>query len=408
MKILMISYHFPPEDGSCSDKNIKMLNALIDSGVSVDVLTVGNDSLKNNIKSSVYRVKGGIFHRGVNEILSDCSSTTITDMTNKRNSIKKFIRDHIIPDPVIDWYPNVIRWAKTVNWGKYDLILSISSPYSAHIISEKLSRKYNVPFICTYGDPWIYEPSRKRSKLRYAIEFCLEKRVVKRAKKIFVITDYNKRKYSELYNLSNDKIDTFNIGFDQNMVKNIESNVSNGKIHLIYGGSLNPVHRNPYPFVDAVNDMPNKDIIHAVIYNNDYTQLRESVEKFGIQDIVEIKDLVPSEQFRKELYKSNVLLLFGNKTTFQVPGKIFEYIATGIHILYIRNNNSDDDASLKILQDYGNVTVTSNDKKDIIDAIERMHQLFSSDKILNEHNRERYEYHETMRNIVDYVKNFKK
>ena len=64
--ILVVSYHFPPEEGSCSDKNLRIVKLLLDSGYKVVVLTKPGKEIKFNHKClEVIRTKtAGIFHNG--------------------------------------------------------------------------------------------------------------------------------------------------------------------------------------------------------------------------------------------------------------------------------------------------------------------------------------------------------
>lgn len=401
-KVLIIAYHFPPEEGSCSDKNIKIIKVLKDAGLKVEVLTVGESSNEEYYENvPIFRAKGGIFHRKKN--IGECNN--LTDVCTKgevKAHIKAFVQKKIVPDSIIDWYPNVIRWSKNnlERMKNYGVILSISSPYSVHLISNHLSKKYNIPYICSYGDPWIYEPARKRGKLRYKFEYQLEKKIVTEASKILVITDYNRKKYMSLYGISEDKIDTFNIGYDSHMLK--ERKVyREEKIRFIYGGSLNPIHRNVVPFIHAVHSLEG---IIVDIYNQDYPELKPIIEKLGISKKINVKNLISSSKFTDELYNSDVLLLFGNKTVFQVPGKLFDYISTGAHVLYIKNNMGIDDASEHILREYGNVTIVDNNVESILLSLKDICNKYRKKTLNSVCNKDEYEAHITMKSIVEAVR----
>lgn len=399
-KILMISYHFPPEEGSCSNKNIKILATLTDAGYDVDVLTVGNDCEGETFNdSNIYRVHGGRFHKGKNEI--GCRDVVTKQSHGIKNRLKNFVKRVIIPDPVIDWKSNVLKWSKEHSslMKDYGMILSISSPYSAHLISRSISKCFNIPYICSYGDPWIYEPSRKRGKIRQYIEYNLEKHVVVNAKKVLVITAYNKQKYKKLYGLPEEKVDTYNIGFSDSNKTTRRTNIAD-KVRLIYGGSLNPIHRNVKPFLQAARKVSD---ICVDIYNEDYSEILSMIEEYELQEKVNVEKLIPSSKFNDELYLSDVLLLFGNKTVFQVPGKLFEFISTGTHILYIKNSNEKGDASEKILKKYGNVTIIDNTEKEIIRGLTEIVKKHHAGELNQVCNKEEFEYHKTMKPIADAV-----
>lgn len=50
-------------------------------------------------------------------------------------------------------------------------------PNTSHLIGYKLSKKYNIDLIMDYGDPWAYEISVKRGKIRFKLEYKLEKNI---------------------------------------------------------------------------------------------------------------------------------------------------------------------------------------------------------------------------------------
>lgn len=400
----MISYHFPPEEGSCSDKNVKILQVLSEAGYCVDVLTVGenhDDEMFENQR--VFRVRGGVFHKGKN-ICDNRKETPqcVGGLSKVKAAVKKFVQKNIIPDPIIDWIPNVRKWLRKNNslMKNYDLIFSISSPYSVHIISHYIYKKYHIPYVCSYGDPWIYEPSRKRGKIRYAIEYQIEKRILKDASAVNLITQYNKLTYCKMYGLNQDKVVTYNIGYRQGSIKK-ECQQKRNLPRLIYGGSLNPVHRNIVPFLDA---LVGKTLVELDIYNGDFHPLPQMVKERGLNEFIHVHPLISAKEFNSELYKSDVLLLFGNKTIFQVPGKIFEYISTGTHVIYIKNNDNLNDASEEILRNYGNVTIVKNESSEIVAALEEIRRKYELGRLNAQTNASEYEFHKAMEPIVEQVR----
>lgn len=191
--ILVVAYHYPPEEGSCSEKNTRIVKLLKDSGYTVKVLTKAYINEKNSV-DVIRTEKNGILHKLKNGNVG-CEQNNENKNFKKYSNLKKFISSSIIPDSIIDWFFEVKKLYVKENqlFSNIDLILSISSPYSAHIISNYLSRKMNVPYIMCYGDPWVYEPKRKRNKFRLFIEKNIESKLIKNSKKVLLITEWNKK-----------------------------------------------------------------------------------------------------------------------------------------------------------------------------------------------------------------------
>lgn len=397
--ILVVSYHFPPEEGSCSEKNVRIAQLLLDYGFNVIVLTKPGETrpwASNKIK--VLRTQSsGVFHKAS----SNGNVCQTAGSQIKSNTIKNILSNIILPDGTIDWTWEGKKFFKSHRslFSNVDLVLSISSPYSAHILSEYISKKLGVPYIMSYGDPWIYEPKRKRGFIRYNIEYALEKKLVTNSSGVLVITDWNENKYKSLYNIPDDKIGTYHIGFDKSDIQDMPPS-NNSEFNIIYGGSLDPVHRDPEPFIKALRSVSG---VNVSIYNNDSRDLPDIVQKYGVSNCVRLYPLVRASQFLNEMYKNDALLLFGNKTPFQVPGKVFTYIATGKTIIYLKNNSYSDDGTEEVLKRYGNAVVMDNDENSIIDGLNKFLSQRGQEPICS--NRETFEFHNTMMPIIDMINN---
>lgn len=395
--ILVVSYHFPPEEGSCSEKNVRIVQLLLDHGFKVIVLTKpGIKAIWENKNLKVIRTQSaGIFHRSC-AAENTCQSA---GSNIKSSRLKSLLSNFILPDGTIDWVLEGKKLFKSDRsiFENINLVLSISSPYSAHILSEYISKKLDVPYVMSYGDPWIYEPKRKRGFIRYNIEYALEKKLIKTSAGVLVITDWNKNKYKSLYNIPDNKIRTFHIGFNRADTHDIPK-TNNSSFNIIYGGSLDPVHRDPEPFIKALRSISG---INVSIYNNDSRNLPDIVKKYSVSNKVNLFPLVKASQFLNEMYKNDALLLFGNKTPFQVPGKVFTYIATGKTIIYLKNNPYPDDGTEEVLKIYGNTVILDNTENSIIEGLNKF--LITKDKTPIIPNCESFEFHNTMMPIIDMI-----
>lgn len=403
--VLVIAYHFPPEEGTCSEKNIRIVKKLLESGYNVRVLTKDPSDNEPEVldKCVVFRTNNGLFHKTKN-------AQEMSNSVNYKRGIKKRLKDAfsltVIPDGVIDWIPevnNYINRNKEVIDG-VDVILSISSPYTAHIISRHISMKYQIPYILCYGDPWIYEPKRKRSALRYFLEKNIEKRIIYDSSGVLLITKWNKEKYKQLYNISDKKIDTYLIGFDDQKISDNNSfKKKDEKYSMLYGGSLDPIHRNIRPFLLAIKDIPD---VYFEIRNNDYPQAKAIIDEYGVEEKVSYEPIMATDEFEEYQYYFDALILFGNKTPFQIPGKVFTYIKTKKRIIYIKNNNSSDDGTEFILRQYANSIIVQNESQSIREAILKI--LSDPEVVVSDAEISKYSFHTTMQPITRMIDNVTK
>lgn len=363
-RLILLAYHFLPEEGSCTDKNLRILHTLLNAGHEICVLTKGrrDDSVHSfwNHDVRVISCGTGALHH---QTLSNDLSSTTSAFAAYKSHFRKAASLMIIPDSAIDWIiPTFKFFCEEKLFDQADVLVSTSSPYSSHLLAELIWRRFGIPYVLTYGDPWIYEPKRKRGKLRYLVERALERSVIQNASKTLVITEFNKNKYKELYRISDEKIDTFNIGHNGATDNPNPIDMKSPIIHMVYGGSLDPVHRNPEPFIKAISDCNN---INLDIYNNDYQNLQKTINKYNKVSNINRYDQVSSDDFDAIMDEADILVLFGNRTPFQVPGKVFNYIATRRPIIYVKNNQSDIDGTEEILLQYGNSWICQNDQESI-------------------------------------------
>lgn len=368
MNILVFSYHYIPEQSTCSIKNKNIVQALLDKGYNVTVIALNNVNneriyINENNKLKIIYVRSGLIHQFLNKSSSKENKQEVNTTLNNKSKLFKIKQKIFIPDGAIDWYFEIkSNFYKNKEFmAGQDVIISISSPYTDHIIGYKFAKKYKKPLYLSYGDPWIFETNIKRGKLRYLLESIIEKRIIKFSRKMYVITEANKNKYIEIYGLNTNKIGTFNIGVSEKKIEKSISNNSDEDIKMIYGGSLNPNFRNPYPLINYVKDNRKYKVW---IFNNDLPELLDIHSKNII-----ISKQIPYEKFLSKLCEFQCIILFGNNTDYQVPGKIFDFMATGKHILYIKNNDSENDGTLDILKKYNNFTVCINNEQSINEAL---------------------------------------
>ncbi|MEK4151040.1 hypothetical protein [Carnobacterium sp. FSL E2-0243] len=394
MKILMITPAFPPIGGSHMQRMLNFANALSKNGVELHVLACkpsegypnidakSKKLIDKNIK--VYYVPEGFLHRKVRNKNEEISTEIATnnysikvEILKKLNKIKKSL---LIPDTMVDWYWSVIDFEKKnslVNKIKPDAILSCSMPNTSHLIGYKLSKKYNIDLIMDYGDPWAYEISVKRGKIRFKLEYKLEKKILNHSILSFVATEATKQLYIDKYKLNSDKVQVAMMGYykddsyQNNEKKEPES--KNSTLSLNYGGALNPIHRNPIPFLKAVSKVDKNEKIACNFRVDNISELSEVSSKLSIEDRVTINEFVPFTEFINESKKYDILVLFGNSSPMQISGKVFNYMATGKRIFYIKNMDSAvSDPTEEILKKYKNVTISENTVDEILEQLNKL------------------------------------
>lgn len=408
VNILMITPAFPPYQGSHTQRMLAIANCLSASGLNVNVLTyeklAGHPTynpeteklIANNIQ--VFRVECGFFHKKAytkyssfaKEKRGSRQENNIKASVIKRmfmNLVKFFdkIKDVIfIPDSIIDWKKPVIKYIKEkrlMEEIKPDFVLSCAMPCSVHSIGYAISRRYDVPLIMDYGDPWVYANGRKykRHKLKFWIERAMERKYINHAKLISFSTKGCEELYCNKFNLPEHKVCTVMTGYEDWLSNICINNEENEKITLTYGGAIQDSVRDPFATFKAIDELASEGI-EFIVRTDTVSKIQEYVDSNMNNKNIFVYSYIPFEDYYKEMLKADILVFFGNSTPNQLPGKIFNYLPTGKLILYVSNIQDDEkDQALQIVKDYGYYVWTVNDKESIKNALKEAINMLACD-----------------------------
>ena len=405
MNILIISYAFPPDMNSQA-QHVYGLYRTLSKFANVDVLT----SEKNNKidDKNIFYSNLGKLHR-INNNTNAVKNDGIS-VIKKNNKIYK-LKSCLIPDSVIDWYKEAINYyEKSIN-KPYDLVIGIATPYTDLLIANKISRKIKKSFkkeckmILVYADPWYGEHSIRKSKLRKLVEIRMETKILKKANKIYMVTNNAKKFYINNYPFIKDKVDYYYLGhnFLPSETKLIQHN---NKVKTInYYGTIQSVHRNPYIFFEALDDSKYVGNLKVNLYLTQHISHQKIIDKINesknLKQIISIKSAVHYKDMIKLAQKCDYNLIFGNSSNLQIPGKLFDYIGLKSNIIYISNNQNSEIE--QILKNYNSIIV-DNQKKEI----KQMFDSIMEDKIslsINENVCKEMYRDECYKKIANYIKN---
>ncbi|MGL4509826.1 hypothetical protein [Cetobacterium sp.] len=419
-KILFITYQFPPFAGSHSTRTLNIANELVKNN-EVIVLTVqldarmpfyDHDLLKKvDSKVKVLTSKMGFLHeKNYNKVSGNSKISNSKKNSKFFNYLKENKKKFLIPDTIIDWYFNAIKTGKEII-EKYepDVILSSATPYTNHLVAYKLSKIFNLPLFLDYGDPWVYEQSVKRGRIRFYFEKKMESKILKQAKHLFVTTKNTKKLYEDKFKIIENKISIAYMGFDIEDFKDISKKSKKEKLEFIYGGSLNPIHRNPTLFFQAISKLPSevRNNIKIELFSSDEMLYNQLIEDLGIKDIVEFRELVSHNKFMDLLQKKDVLILFGNSNKLQIPGKIFNYIGSLTNILLINNQkNIEEDETNFIVGNFKNNFTTENNIEKIQEEIKKIYNMWKNSKLTinSKEDSEKYSWSNTLKIFSEKIK----
>lgn len=337
MNILYISTNFF-RNTSASIRNISLVNGLIENDINVDVLTLDyNQNFEDLFLKESLSEKIRVFRINIQKF--NKIFTKINQLKSKNKNYREsyiFILKELVKKILFfpDIYCEAIKNSQNISFDKkYDYIISSSDFKTSHFIAQRIIKKNNynsIPWIQIWGDPWADDTGLKDLNffLKKRIEIN-EKRILKKADKIFYLSYMTANKMKIKYPFLKDKIFLLYRSYLKEIFsKNIINDTN--KIIFSYTGGLK--NRNVFPILNTIKNY-NKTSNRKIIIN--FYGI-ESYERsfFKNYDFVNIYPRVSFEEVLKIYSNTDILLYIDNLyNSSQIPGKIYDYFGTNKVIL---------------------------------------------------------------------------
>lgn len=208
-KVLFISFYWPPSGKASLHLPLKLIKFLPEFGWQPSVLvskddsfTAKDESLLSEISPDLKVIKSDFYDpffvykkflgKEKDEALVASEAMSKTNKSLKHR-IALWVRLNLfIPDARMGWYfPAIKEASEYLKNNKVDAIVSNGPPHIAHLIGKKLSKKFNIPLVSVFIDPWVdisYYIGLKRNKLTLAVDNKFEESVMKHSSQIVVVT----------------------------------------------------------------------------------------------------------------------------------------------------------------------------------------------------------------------------
>ena len=359
MKVLIITYYWPPSGGSGVQRWLKFVKYLRNFNIEPVVYTVDNpnyaitdETLKAQIPSSIEIIKKSI--KEPNNLLSlfgKESKKTSAGFLNKSpgfiGKIAQYIRaNYFIPDARKFWIkPSVEFLTEYLSKNKIDLVITTGPPHSMHLIGLQLKQKLNLKWIADFRDPWTeidyfhQLPLSNRAILKHEQ---LEKEVVSNADIVLVVGKTMKEKYLKF----NPNIEVITNGFDD--VDDKSKVELDAKFSIVHIGLMN-ADRNPKILWKVLSELIESDKEFAEDLQLKFVgklahEVFDSLEAFKLSTTIEFIPYLPHEEVVVFQQKAQILLLAVNNVPSSggiITGKVFEYLKANRPILAIAPTDGD-------------------------------------------------------------------
>jgi glycosyltransferase involved in cell wall biosynthesis len=363
VKVLVITYYFPPSGGAGVQRTLKFVKYLRDFGWEPVVLTAANadypihdESLFAEIPpgTKVYRSKiiepykiYRLFTGKRSGESADIATLSLDEQSKKKLSerMAEWMRaTFFVPDARIGWRRFARQMGKKIIGREgIDLIYSSAPPYTAHLIGLDLHKRSGIPWVADFRDSWIgwLSTPQWRPKPCRRIELNMEESVLKHANKILAVSDGVKQDLlSRHAEYNDDRWVLLSNGYDQSDFKEIVPASKPPKLTITYTGSIYG-NRNPEYLIRALERMQEKHedvtrLFHIRLVGRVGDPIKKRICKSSVRDIFEIIPYVTHQESLAYLLATDISLLIIDDAPVNrgiLTGKLFEYIGAGRPIL---------------------------------------------------------------------------
>ena len=367
-KILIITYYWPPAGGPGVQRWLKFVKYLPDLGWTPTVFIPENPSypivdetLEKEVSEYLAIIKTKIWEPyqlaeifGKDNKKFKAGQFDVGKNQSWKSKLSIWVRGNFfIPDARVFWVkPSGEYLKKYLKENQFDAFVTTGPPHSMHLIGLELKKEFpHLKWIADFRDPWTEISYYKHLKLTKSAD--QKHRNLER--KVFETADITlATSFSDAENFRKKGANAFCItnGFDENTNLRIRESenlkIEKSKFTLSYIGVLEQL-RNPEVLWKVLNEL----ISENAVFKNDFQlkfvgriddKILNEIEQTSLNNLVNNLGYLSHSAANVEMANSDLLLITNFPDDLSkgiIPGKIFEYLATGKQIISFGPKESD-------------------------------------------------------------------
>lgn len=367
-KVLFLTYYWPPSGKASLHWPLKMIKYLPEFGWQPAVLTVEDESfmqkdesMEKEIDPSLVVLKTPsiepfefykIFTGKGKDAQLVASETISKENKSLAHRISLWIRMNLfIPDARIGWYPFAVKAGNRLLRSEiYDAVVSIGPPHSVHLAAAKIARNANTPFYPVFIDPWLniaYYKGQSRSKLTVMIDGWLEKRTLEKSRRAIFVTETSLADYVSSYPFLKEKGRVLHWGFDEEKFAGFKRIKKQGDEKVILHSGNIFDFQNPEMLWGYLKQKIDSGENFRIWFTGTVSPgVRRSISEAGLDGCTSYLGFLSYDEMLEVLAQADFLLVCAMEKR-HFPGKLFEYLRTGIPILAYGDDNIEVEGVIK-------------------------------------------------------------
>ena len=364
-KVLIITYYWPPMGGGGVQRWLKTTKYIREFGWEPVIFTTDgaeismyDESLFKDVPKGIEVIKSSIWEpfalykklMGKKEEKINPGFIQKEKGNNFLQNFSIWVRGNLfIPDAKKFWLNSAVKdLSSFLSKNNIDAIVSTGPPHTTHLIARKVAKKFNIPWMADFRDPWTNIDFYHQLKLTSWADKKhkkLERKILKDADALLTVS---KSWAKDFLSISGVEPIVITNGFDPDDFLEAGKLSLDKKFSITHIGSLNK-DRNPFVFWEVIDELIKEyssfgtDLEIKLIGPIDIS-VYEELKKYNLRLKTTVIDSLPHKDVLPHLMQSQVLLLPLNDVpniNGVIPGKMYEYFGAKRPIICIGKEDGD-------------------------------------------------------------------
>lgn len=368
-KVLIVTYYWPPAGGPGVQRWLKFSKYLPEFGIQPVIYTPENPSypmldetLEKEISEELEIIKKPIWEpyqiaEKINPSNRKFKAGQFGSSQRKSflSRLSLFIRGNFfIPDARKFWVKPSVKFLKNyMEENNISTLITTGPPHSMHLIGLKLKKKNpEWRWLADFRDPWTqisYHSDLKLTSQSQKKHLKLEAEVIQNADVVLATSFSDAENFQSI---GAKRVEVITNGYEPQDFR--VGKILSSKFKLTYSGGLEEA-RNPLVIWKALQELVQENVefafkLELVFYGNLSQEVHQSILQNGLESYLDLKGYVSHQDSIQGIKNADLLFLTNfneEKSKGIIPGKVFEYMATGNPILAIGPQEADVERILK-------------------------------------------------------------